>query len=354
VDIALNTEPTNIEQSKICINQIYKNTGLETPKTFLVVDSPLLKFEQDYSIYDQVSNKIFNQINTQVWNQINDQIFNQINTQVWNQINTQVMYQAYDQVSDQVWNQINNQVYTQINNQLRNPVRNQVRDQVWNQISNKVSDQVRDQVWNKVKNHLNSTLFGYHNCCLSYYDFLLNELKINCVEPMKPFIELAKCCGWWIPYQNHVVLQHRFQEVHRNSNGDLHNEHGMSIKYRDGWGFYSLNGVTVPEWMVLKKPEDIDPKELMKIDNAQIRTEFVRKVGIDRCFYKLGKVIDKFGDYELGLLELGDGRKRPYLKMKNPSVPDLWHVEGVHPSCLTVSSALTWRNGTSERPEILT
>ena len=65
------------------------------------------------------------------------------------------------------------------------------------------------------------------------------------------------------------------------------------------------------------------------------------------------KVADRQGDYELLLLDLGDKRNRPYLKMLNPSI-GTWHVEGVHPDCATVEQALNWRNQTDVKPEVLT
>lgn len=79
-----------------------------------------------------------------------------------------------------------------------------------------------------------------------------------------------------------------------------------------------------------------------------------RKIGIDAVVAKLNaQSIDQEGDYELLLLDLGDDRRRPYLKMPNPSI-GTWHVEGVHPDCQTVTQALTWRNGTEVRPGVLT
>lgn len=42
--------------------------------------------------------------------------------------------------------------------------------------------------------------------------------------------------------------------------------------------------------------------------------------------------------------------------MKNPSLEETWHFEGVHPNCKTVDEALAWRNGLDEfkEPEVLT
>ena len=58
--------------------------------------------------------------------------------------------------------------------------------------------------------------------------------------------------------------------------------------------------------------------------------------------------------YELLEVDLkGQTGAWPYLKMRNPSIP-VWHLEAVARECKTVADALTFRNGTSVRPEFLT
>ena len=126
--------------------------------------------------------------------------------------------------------------------------------------------------------------------------------------------------------------------------------------YPDGWAIYALYGVRVPQALVETPADALDPHEwVLKQTNAEIRREAVRKIGIERVCERLGaKVIDTQGDmYELLLLDLGDRRRRPYLKMRNPSL-GVFHIEGVHPDVKTVEAALTWRNGTSTPPTVLT
>jgi hypothetical protein len=142
--------------------------------------------------------------------------------------------------------------------------------------------------------------------------------------------------------------------VRRNDAGDLHSETGPAIEWRDGYGQFYLNGVAVSEELVTTPANALDPYLLLKEQNVEVRREIVRKIGIDTVVAKLGaEVLDSQGDYALLLLDLGDGRRRPYLKMLNPST-GTWHVEGVDPRCETVASALTWRNGTDTRPSVLT
>ena len=126
----------------------------------------------------------------------------------------------------------------------------------------------------------------------------------------------------------------------------LHNEKGASVLYSDGYGLYTLNGTQVPEWMVKKSAGEIDSLEILKLKNAQQRAEGIRKIGIERLWHKKAKILDKDGDYELGLLPLSTskGDYWPYLKMKNPSVPELWHVEAIDKKdCMTVKEALHYR-----------
>ncbi len=51
------------------------------------------------------------------------------------------------------------------------------------------------------------------------------------------------------------------------------------------------------------------------------------------------------------LLDLKDGRRRPYLKMRCLST-GIWHVEGVPPETKTVEEALSWQYQSEEAPAI--
>lgn len=142
--------------------------------------------------------------------------------------------------------------------------------------------------------------------------------------------------------------------VKTNKNDDLHCTDGPAIAWKDGYEEYALNGVWMTKEIVMTSPEEIDPKIILKEKNAEVRREIVRKIGAERVCEKLGaKCIDTYRDYELLLLDLGDGRERPYLKMKNPSV-GTYHIEGIAPEIKTVKEALNWRNQVDGEPVVLT
>jgi hypothetical protein len=108
---------------------------------------------------------------------------------------------------------------------------------------------------------------------------------------------------------------------------------------------WALNGVRLPQEIVETLASELDPRLVTTIQNAEVRREFVRKVGIERiCEGLNARCLDREGEYELLMLDLGDGRSRPYLKMRNPSIR-VFHIEGVGPDCRTVSQALNFRNG---------
>jgi len=156
-----------------------------------------------------------------------------------------------------------------------------------------------------------------------------------------------------IPYKGVVFISEKPKAIHWK-NKMLHNELGLAVEYPDGYGLYCLNGVNVPKEIVLTPAEKLNADLVLKEKNAEVRREVVRKIGIERVCTKLNsKTIDVDGDYQLLVLDPGDNNRRPYLKMLNPSI-GVYHVEGVPPEIKTVEEALKWRNGTTEKPVILT
>jgi hypothetical protein len=126
-----------------------------------------------------------------------------------------------------------------------------------------------------------------------------------------------------------------------------HCEDGPFCEWSDGSALYALNGVHVPEWLVMTPAEEIDPQAFARESNVEVRREIVRKIGVERLCEKLGsKVLDKSADgmYELHLVNLGDEvGEWPYLKMLNPSI-GVYHMEAVEQGITTVEAALNFRN----------
>ena len=125
--------------------------------------------------------------------------------------------------------------------------------------------------------------------------------------------------------------------------GALHGDGVPAAEWESGERLHFLNGVLVPVALAMTPARELDSRLVLRTSNAEVRREVVRKIGLERVVTELGAVCaDREGDYELLLLDLGDRRRRPFLKMKNPT------------DCRTVREALAWRNGTDEPPSVLT
>jgi hypothetical protein len=165
------------------------------------------------------------------------------------------------------------------------------------------------------------------------------------VKKLGLWIEQSRQCHWWFPYRGLVLASERPTVLSVNAQGRLHSAEGQAIGYSDGWGFHYLNGISMEPWMVTTPHGQLDAKKILGVPNVDQRRELIRRIGIERLVDHLPhKSLDKKGDYELLAIDLSDELKAcRYLKMLNPSVPGVWHLEGVSNDCKTVQHALNWR-----------
>jgi len=100
-------------------------------------------------------------------------------------------------------------------------------------------------------------------------------------EQLLGLMEMAQSAGWYAMYDNCVIVQHRHSELHRNSEGRLHCETGMAVKYRDGWGVWAIGGVTVDEQIAMK-PETQTVEQIRLESNAEVKRIRISRFGWDR------------------------------------------------------------------------
>lgn len=191
--------------------------------------------------------------------------------------------------------------------------------------------------------------YGNHDAAwLGFYDYFVNVVKLDLGPRINLLINLAYHIHWYWPLDQAVVISNRPTELHMR-NERLHRDLGPAVLYADGFGVWSLNGVSFSpkegaKW-IAPAPEDLPTDEVLSIRNVEQRAEIIKKIGIDKLFIKLKpKLLDTKDGYELYAVTLyEDFQPRIYVKMQNPSVDEI-HVEAVHPDCKTVDQALAWRN----------
>lgn len=201
--------------------------------------------------------------------------------------------------------------------------------------------------------HFAAQIQGGHDLSwIAYCNYYKEVLDVAGLEVLDGLTDLAKVCGWWTPYENACVLQERPVHIRRNAQGRLHNLRGPAVLYPDGFSVFSINGVQVPSWMATKPAEHWTRQDFASLKNAEAARTFISLYGVERLLSPENtKVLGTHGTYELLELDLGTGVRR-YLKMLNPSVEGVVHVEPVHPSCATVQAALDYRRyGTPDARE---
>jgi hypothetical protein len=208
---------------------------------------------------------------------------------------------------------------------------------------------VGDSVRASVGDSVGDSGYGQHDAhWLAFYDFFKEVCALSeQTEQIDVLLEIAQSSGWYLPHEHICWISERHHRVCLNSRGQIHSHDGMAVQYPDGWGVWAWNGVRVNEQIILH-PDSLTTEQIAKEQNAQVRQVMVERLGVERvCQMFNAKSLDSHGQYQLLALDLGDGRVRPYLKMRNPSI-GVWHVEGVHPNCRTVQEALNWRNGLTD------
>lgn len=318
IDIGLNCDPCDFEASKKHAIRAYEMSGLEPPRKFYLFDSPwsaaigtyLLRGPGDYLKRDKAIQGEQRKVDMiEGWSSIVDTVSKQLDA--------------------------NGDGWVGMSEDLRE-MATQAMD------GEHRSGRLLPGV---IRSYVTDMVYGSHEAgWLSFYDYMANCLGIELTPRIEPFFEIAKTCGWWAMYEGMVVFQHRHEEVHIKD-GKLHRDGGPAIRYRDGFSMWSLNGVSVPQWLAETPTEKIKVEQINRLKNAQQRAEAISKFGIDRYVYKSGaKVIDTEEPmYQILEVPWHDGTKKRYLKMKNPSVDELWHVEGVGDEVNVIDEAIEWR-----------
>lgn len=207
-----------------------------------------------------------------------------------------------------------------------------------------------------------TAMYGQHDVEW-LYTYLYYNMELGLKEETKEIMPLVKLAGmihWWWLGRNATIITRRPVEIHlleKDTPDDpelpikeLHNPDGMALKYKDGTGFYALNGILIPsdlEWVITDKARRSDYRQILGIQNTEIRTEVMKLLGAGAIETHLPKkVLDKYsdsvgGDYVLYEVDFNE-TKRIYLKGACPSSGSEF-FEAVHPDVKTCRSALNWR-----------
>lgn len=212
----------------------------------------------------------------------------------------------------------------------------------------------------KLENFVMPYLVGSFDAGIfSFYDYSQKELGIDYKEYSEKFEIWKKTSeiGLIFPLENVCIVSEKPTVIKLNEAKLAHCDGGPAISYA-GHGdlnVFILNNVIVPEWLAVTKGTDIPLERYTELDNADVKMEFVKKVGIERML-STGKKLDSYENYTDPMwhsseYELWDMAHlfpnipyAPHLKMLNQTTK-VWHVEAVSPDCRNLVDAMKDRFG---------
>jgi len=321
--IGLSCEPLNYDAAVDAAKRAYAAASLPAPERFVVCDGPfsgaIVAAILMTGIPAGVRASVRAGVRASVGASVRAGVLDSVGANVWDSV--------WDSVRDSVWDS--------------------VRAGVWAS----VRDSVRDSVWDSVRAGLRDSVYGAHDAhWLGFYDFFLSNCGLaEQVAPLQPLIDLASHCGWWSPYANVCILQHRHCELHRDPEGRLHNANGPAVLYRDGWGVWAWHGVHIPiekAW-IIDDPNRIDVAAIDGERNAEIRRVMLELFGHDRYIVESGMKpvqTDTYG--ELFRREIADDEPLCMVRVVN-STPESdgelkKYMLRVPPTMQTAHQAIAW------------
>lgn len=158
-------------------------------------------------------------------------------------------------------------------------------------------------------------------------------------------VELARATGWFAVYERQALFSERPLVLKTKQNRLLENFNGPSLMYPDGRGIFCINGVSVPEDIILSWSK-LAPKDIAGIRPWEAHWAALRAFGVERFLAEAGiesQASDKFGRlFDLRSLGLNYKLLKKFPEIGDPSseIEAAWVP--VHPKYLTPRGAFFW------------
>ena len=244
--------------------------------------------------------------------------------------------------------------------QVRAQVGDQVRDQVGAQVGDQVRAQVGAQVWAQVGDQVNWYCgYGLHDAnWLAWLDYFERAVGLKFATPISGLLESGRSCGWYWPYSGAVLFTERPTRLRRDTQHRLHSGDGAAIQYPDDWGIWAWHGVRVPR-QVIEQPESLNPQDVVKEPNAEVRRVMVERLGVDRFLAGVKAKVRHEDNDSLGhkrrLLEVAQREDEELVAVEvtnSTREPDgTWksYILRVPPAMRTCAQAVAWTFDLSDR-----
>ena len=150
------------------------------------------------------------------------------------------------------------------------------------------------------------------------YQYYVDVLKLPIDEKARWGLDIMKrLCdnsGFHYVYDKFAVICDKPKIISLNEDGEVHNETGPAILYRDGFAIYAINGHIVPK-LVVMTPEKITTDMIQEEQNAEVSRIMIERFGLSKYLVETGaKILDMDslsldGSATRILVEDGQGQK---------------------------------------------
>lgn len=189
---------------------------------------------------------------------------------------------------------------------------------------------------------------------IGYLQFLASidgvEADQDKLELLEVWGDIANSISWWyVVDETTCIMCDRPAEVHWNDSGVLHCETDMAVKFRDGWGLYSYEGVRIPKnkSFIITNPEQITVETINSEENAEIKRIMSQQMGINKFLDESGaevvhmdmvKVYEEGGEETMPRALVRDKEGRQFLVGTDGSTMRIYYME-VSPETTTCVEA---------------
>ena len=307
----------NIDAAQKAVNWNYNKCGYRNPVLIVAENIYELQLIYNYIINDPViANMIFilyklkNNMLTIDCGQLRSQLDSQLRSQFYNQLDSQLRSQLDSQLRSQLRSQLDSQLDSLLRSQLRSQLCSQLRSQLDSQLDSQLRSQLDSQLRSQFYNqhdvqaehqsnyncsYVYSYLFTldvYSDCYYQCYKFLKDEFKIPLTieDEFETCFKLQQESGIYSAiFTKLVCIVSKYpKEIKRNRLYQLHSESTSAVVWgsltpETTYGCYYWNGINVPAKLI-EHPDKITKKDILSIENAEIRRCFMEKLGARKYY----------------------------------------------------------------------
>jgi hypothetical protein len=303
-----------------------------------------------YNIRDNIGEKIWDDIGENIWVNIRTNIKDNIWESIEENIEANIGDNIKINIKEKICDNIEDNIWVNIWRGIWDNIWTNIKTNIWDDIGENIGTNIRDMKLNWINTYSwcqhDINWIGYYKY-FEKYGLLPYDKNF---EIFNIWYDLACSCGWCYTFENMVFVCEKPCKIFLNNKGQLHKDMGLALEYSDGYGLYMLNGVRVNKEIVMTPSEKLNPELLLKEENAEVRKEIIRKVGMSILLKKLNaKLLDTWREYELYRIENIDIEPVHILKMRCPS-KDLIYTLRIPPEINKAYEARVWiSNG--KKPE---